>query len=220
MKHPYLSDAWFQMHDAALSSIGSRLYNGNVVNFTITHRDGELELSLHDGAHRRGHDPRAPITITMPPDVAYSMSTGDPSAMLVGAANGTVLIEGDISALTMMSSKERAPALQRALDTIMAQTAPPDGQPTPAQVAEQKRTALERLGGAMRAEARALRDAKRANAMPKASPTKITKARAQTKPAKTQAKQATKRTKPTKPKAKPKLKPKKPTKTAKPKLRR
>lgn len=176
-KQPFLSDAWFDMHDAALRGLATPAA-ANVVNLTVKRSTGPLDLSLHDGVFRRGHDGKAAITVTLPPDAAYSMVVGDPSALMTGVVNGTITLDGDIDAFSSIAAADRDPALQAILNKILAKTAPPTDGASPAEQRAQKDAALEALGAAMRAEARAERDAKRAKANAKAKPVAKAKAKA------------------------------------------
>ena len=155
MRLPFLSDAWFDANDVVLGKAGNPRpkKTDGIVNLTVQTAGGPIEAALQNGMFLGGHQPKAAVTLTMPADIAFSFCIeSDPSAIMQGIYAGSVILDGDPAGI---AAGKRNAALQQCFDSIVAQTAPPEGgMPSAAEKAARYEIAAANLTVEMKADSR------------------------------------------------------------------
>ena len=103
VKHPFLSDAWFDAMDALrplLPDVPEQLGDA-LVNVAVTGgQRGPVGFHIAGGAPVRGLHPGAPTTIELPYGTARSMLVdGDPKGAMLAFLSGRLVVKGDLTPL-------------------------------------------------------------------------------------------------------------------------
>lgn len=115
MKSRFLSDAWFSQVEQLIAAAGDLhipdAMKAVEVNVTITSPDGDIPVSIKDGAMARGHRPTAVTSLTLSADVARKIFVeGDAAAGVQAFLTGEIKAEGDLSKLVAMQTVEPSEA--------------------------------------------------------------------------------------------------------------
>ncbi len=118
MKSRFLSDAWFSQVEQLIAAAGDlhipEAMKAVEVNVTITAPDGEIPVSIKDGAISRGHRPSAVTSLTLSADIARKIFVdGDAAAGVQAFLTGEIKAEGDLSKLVAMQTVEPSDAQQQ-----------------------------------------------------------------------------------------------------------
>lgn len=101
---PFLSDAWFEMVEALRAAIDPPIPDA-VRNLRMNVRilggpQGDVEARIAGGQFERGSAPGAPVTLSVPFDLARKMLVeNDGAAAMQAMMQGQIRIEGDIAVL-------------------------------------------------------------------------------------------------------------------------
>lgn len=117
MGYKFLSDAWFDKVKEIREAVGdlglSDTAKAIVMNIRVTGDDGDTEMCLNGGEMEKGLDESAPVTITVPYDIARKMFVeNDQSAGTQAYMSGKLSIEGDMSKLVAVASIQPTAAQQ------------------------------------------------------------------------------------------------------------
>ncbi len=121
MSLKFLSDAWFEKVSAVKAEVGdfevpSEL-QGLAINVCAKDSDGDKLFCLNNGMIEKGHQASAPVTMTLPADLAFKIFVeSDASAGMQGFMMGLVQIDGDpsrVMALQMVQPTEAMKQMQK-----------------------------------------------------------------------------------------------------------
>jgi len=115
MGYRFLSDEWFDEVKRLTEAAGdlglSEAAKDLVMNIRVTRDEGDCEMCIGGGAITKGLDPSAPITLTVPFDVAQKMFVyQDQNAGTQAYMSGKLKIEGDMSKLLASVNIQPTPA--------------------------------------------------------------------------------------------------------------
>jgi hypothetical protein len=129
MRHPFLSDAWFDALDALVANAGDLQIPAAMkaveLNITVTMAPGsEIAAYVKDGVLYRGHRAGAPTSLRLSAELARKMFVdADTVAGVQAFLAGQMTAEGDLSKLVAMQMEEPSPAQRRLADQLAAITA-------------------------------------------------------------------------------------------------
>jgi len=104
MGYPFLSDEWFDEVRALTAAAGdlglSEAARSLMMNIKVTRGEGDCEMCIEGGVIKQGLNASAPITLTVPFDVARKMFVDqDQNAGTQAYMSGRLKIDGDMSKL-------------------------------------------------------------------------------------------------------------------------
>ncbi len=119
MRHPFLSDAWFEALDALVAKAGDleipAAMKAVELNITITSATGETRAYVKDGVLFRGHRDGAPTSLRLSEALARKVFVeADTAAGIQAFLAGEMTAEGDLAKLVAMQMEEPS-AQQRQL---------------------------------------------------------------------------------------------------------
>lgn len=117
MGFKFLSDEWFDKVKKLTEAAGdlglSEEAKNLIMNIKVTREDGDSAMCIGGGAIEKGLNAAAPITITVPFDVAQKMFVDqDQNAGTQAYMSGKLRIEGDMTKLMASVSMQPTPAQQ------------------------------------------------------------------------------------------------------------
>lgn len=119
----FLSDEWFAkvkelQEEAAPLEVPPQL-KGLTINLNVTTEGGTKNVHLKDGQFAQGSAPDAPVTVTLPADVAKKIFVDmDPQAGMQAFMGGQMRVDGDVTKLMVLQSVQPSEKLRGLLEDI------------------------------------------------------------------------------------------------------
>jgi hypothetical protein len=127
MRHSFLSESWFAKVDELVAAAGDLQIpppmKAALVNVTVTSPAGDTQIYMKDGLFFRGHDAKAPTSITITVELARRIFIeADTAAGVQAFLAGEMKVEGDLASLVAMQTVEPSDAQKRLTTQIAAIT--------------------------------------------------------------------------------------------------
>lgn len=119
----FLSDEWFAkvkelQEDAGPIEVPPQL-KGLTINLNVTTESGTKNVHLTGGQFAQGSAPDAPVTVTLPADVAKKIFVDmDPQAGMQAFMGGQMRVDGDVTKLMVLQSVQPSEELRGLLEDI------------------------------------------------------------------------------------------------------
>lgn len=119
----FLSDEWFAkvkelQEEAGPIEVPPQL-KGLTINLNVTTEDGTKNVHLAGGQFAQGSAPDAPVTVSLPADVAKKIFVDmDPQAGMQAFMGGQMRVDGDVTKLMVLQSVQPSEELRGLLEDI------------------------------------------------------------------------------------------------------
>lgn len=128
MSKRFLSEEWFtevEKLTAAAGDINPPAPLADLkLNLAVKDSDGPVEMSMDGGRLVKGFQPEAPVTMTLPADLARRIFIDfDQSAAMQGFMAGQISVDGDMGQLMALQTVQPSTEQRALLDKISAMTA-------------------------------------------------------------------------------------------------
>lgn len=120
----FLSDEWFAKVQELTTDAGDvevpAALKGLTINLNVTGADGGTKnVHLTGGQFAQGTASDAPVSVTLPADVAKKIFVDlDPQAGMQAFMSGQMRVDGDVTKLMVLQSVQPTPQLRDLLDDI------------------------------------------------------------------------------------------------------
>ncbi len=105
----FLSDEWFAKVEQLTADMGDieipAALKDLTLNLTVATPDGEKQVNMSGGQFGRGHKAGAPVTVSLPGDVAKKIFVdADQQAGMQAFMSGQMRVEGDVTKLMVLQT--------------------------------------------------------------------------------------------------------------------
>jgi hypothetical protein len=119
----FLSDEWFAKVKELVDDAGDIEIPGPLkdltFNLTVATPEGEQKVHIHAGVFGKGHADGAPVTVSVPGDIARKIFIdGDQQAGMQAFMSGQMRVDGDVTKLMVLQSVQPSDDLKDLMTDI------------------------------------------------------------------------------------------------------